>query len=137
MALFKVPKKSREQKLKKLTPEQRAEMDHIEAQAIADFKGDPHDLESAIGMLRIGHHSGWKVLYIIHSKRTIRKYEQILAGDSGKEVRIRDLFESEGPSAYRSVGFQIVQKVSNFWKVIANESTEATLPKDKRHKMSA
>lgn len=137
MALFKVPKKSREQKLKKLTDTQRAELDRIEAQAIADFKGDLHDLESAIGMLRIGHHLGWKVLYIIHSKRTVRKYEQILAGDSGKEVRIRDLFEPQGPSSYRSAGFQIIEKVSNFWKVISNESTEATLPKNKRHEMGA
>ena len=137
MALFKVPKKPRDQKLKKLTPEQRAELDRIEAQAKADFKGDLHDLESAIGMLRMGHDVGWKVLYIIHSKRTVRKYEQILAGDSGGEVRIRDLFDAEGPSSYRSAGFQLVQKVSNFWKVIANESTEVTLPKEKRHEMGS
>ncbi len=137
MAFFKVPKKSREQKLEKLSPEQRAELDRIEAQAIADFKGDLHDLESAIGMLRMGHHFGWKVLYIIHTKPTIRKYEQILAGESGKEVRIRDLFEAEGPSSYRSAGFQIIEKVSNFWKVIGNESTEARLPKDRRHEVGA
>lgn len=137
MALFKVPKKSREQKLKKLSPEQRAELDRIEAQAFADFEGDLHDVESAIGMLRMGHHLGWKVLYIIHTKRTIRKYEQILAGDSGEEVRIRDLFEADGPSSYRSVSYRIVEKVSNFWKVIGNESTEAKLPKDKRHDIAS
>ncbi len=137
MAFFKVPKKTREQKLKKLTPEQRAQLDRIEAQAIADFSGDLHDLESAIGMLRLGPHMGWKVLHIIHSKRTIRKYEQILTGESKEPVRIMELFEAEGPSSYRSAGFQIVQKVSNFWKVINNESDEAKLPKDRRHEMAA
>ncbi len=137
MASPQKPKKPREQRLKKLSDKERAELDRIEFQAIADFVGDLHDLEAAIGMLRFGPHVGWKVLHIIHSKRTIRKYEEILAGDSKVPVRIKELFEPEGPSSYRSVGFQIVQKVSNFWKVINNESSEATLPKDKRHEMVA
>jgi len=135
MALFKTPKKSRDAKLKKLTEPQRAELERIQAQAIADFKGDVRELESAIGMLHLGHHMGWKVLYIIHSKRTVRKYEEILTGDSKEPVRVKDLFEPEGPSSYRSLGFRIVEKVSNFWKVINNESTEVTLPKDRRHDM--
>lgn len=137
MALFKVPKKSRDEKLKKLTEKERAQLERIQAQAIGDFKGDMHDLEAALGMLLIGHHVGWKVLYIIHSKRTVRKYEEILTGDSKEPVRIRDLFQPDGPSSYRSAGFQIVEKVSNFWKVINNESTEATLPKDKRHEIGS
>lgn len=137
MALFKIPKKPRDEKLLKLTDGQRTKLEQIEAQAIADFKGDLHDLESALGMLRLGHHFGWKVIYIIHSKRTVRKYEQILTGDSKDEVRVRDLFKPEGPSSYRSMGYQVVQKVSNFWRVIANESTEAELPKEKRHLVAA
>ena len=137
MALIKIPKKPREQKLYRLSDDERVELDRIEAQAIADFKGDLHDLESALGMLRLGHHFGWKVIYIIHSKSTVRKYEQILTGDSKDEVRVRDLFKPEGPSSYRSMGFQVVQKVSNFWRVIANESTEAELPKKKRHLVAA
>lgn len=133
MAFFKVPKKSRAEVLHKFSDKERAELERIEMQAIADFKGDLHDLESAIGMLMIGHHFGWKVLYLIHSKRTIRKYEEILAGISKEEVRIRDLFRPEGPSSYRSAAFQVVRRVSNFWRVIANESTEVELPKEKRH----
>lgn len=137
MALIKIPKKPREEKLHKLTDDQRSKLERIEAQAKADFKGDLHDLESALGMLRLGHDFGWKVIYIIHSKRTVRKYEQILQGDSEEEVRVRDLFEPEGPSSYRSAGYQVVRKVSNFWRVIANESTEAELPKQKRHLVAA
>jgi hypothetical protein len=135
MALFKVPKKTRDQKLKKLTPQERAELERIELQAIADFEGDPHELEAAIGMMRLGPHVGWKVLYVMHSKRTIRKYEEILAGDSGEEVRIRDLFAPLGPSSYRSGAYRIVESVSNFWKLLAGESSEATLTKEKRNTM--
>ena len=50
-------------------------------------------------MLRMGHHFGWKVLYIIHSRVTIRKYEKIL------DIKIRDIFAETGPSSYRSLGY--------------------------------
>lgn len=119
MAIFKVPKKPREQRLAKLSPAQRAELDRIEADAIAEFKGQLDDLESALGMLRMGHHWGWKVLYILHSKATIRKYENIL------KIKVRDVFPEEGPSAYRSAGFRVAQAASNFWKVISGEAPES------------
>jgi len=64
-------------------------------------------------MLRLGHHFGWKVLYLIHSKQTIRKYEAILG------VRVREIFEEDGPSSERSRGFLTAQKLSNFWKIIS------------------
>lgn len=119
MTLFKVPKKPRDQKLARLSSAQRAELDRIEADAIADFKGQLDDLESALGMLRMGHHMGWKVLYILHSKATIRKYENILG------IKVRDIFPEEGPSAYRSMGFNIAKAASNFWKVISGAADEA------------
>lgn len=113
MAIVKVQKKSKDEKLKKLTPAQRSQLEEIEANAIAEFHGQLNDLESAIGMLRMGHHLGWKVLYILHSKQTVRKFEEILG------IKVRELFDETGPSSYRSVGFQLAQKVSNFWKVVS------------------
>lgn len=119
MALFKIPKKSKEEKLARLSPALRAELDRIEEEAIAEFRGQLDDLESALGMLRMGHHWGWKVLYILHSKATIRKYENIL------KIKVRDVFPEEGPSAYRCAGFRIAQAASNFWKVISGEAPES------------
>ena len=116
MALFKVPKKSKEEKLARLTPGQKRQLEEIEGTAIANFEGDLTELESALGMLGLGHHLGWKVLYVIHSKRTIRKYEQIL------DIQIRDIFPETGPSSYRSNGFRVVQELSNFWKAISGET---------------
>jgi hypothetical protein len=118
MALLKVPKKRREEKLAKLSPAQRAELDRIEADAIADFKGQLDDLESALGMLRMGYQFGWKALYILHSKATVRKYEKILG------ISIRETFPEAGPSAYRLMGFRLAETVSNFWKLISGAAEE-------------
>jgi len=110
-----IPKKPREERLAKLTAAQKQELLHIEENAIADFSGQLDELESALGMLRMGHHYGWKVLYLIHSKRTVRKYEDILG------IKIRELFPETGPGSYRSYGFIWSQKYSNFWKVAGGD----------------
>lgn len=128
MALFKVPKKSKEEKLAKRTTVQRAELERIEADAVAEFKGDLPELESALGMLRMGHHFGWKVLHIIHSKRTVRKYEEILG------IRIREVFPEVGPSAYRSYGYQVAIAASNFWKVVSGDAKDVQIDKKDRQR---
>lgn len=103
------------QRLKTLTTDQKKELQEIEDNAIINFKGMLDELESALGMLRIGHHVGWKVLYLIHSKKTIRKYEEIL------NIKIRDVFKETGPSSPRSIGLALADKFSNFWKVVSGE----------------
>lgn len=95
------------------TLEQEAELIRIERDAIARFSGQFDDLEAALGMLRIGHHVGWRVLVLIHNKRTIRKYEEILG------ITVRDFFPAEGPSHERSVGYSIAKKIGNFWKAVS------------------
>jgi hypothetical protein len=118
--LLGIPRKPKAARFAVLSPAQEEQLRKIETTAIADFQGDITQLEAALGMLRMGHHFGWKVLYLIHSKKTVRNYEAILSGDSG-DVRIRDLFPEIGPSAYRSFGLQLANKFSNFWKVVAGE----------------
>lgn len=103
------------ERLAELSAEQKLQLQSIEDQAITNFCGMLDELESALGMLRIGHHVGWKVLYLAHSKKTIRKYEDILS------IRIRDLFPEKGPSAQRSIGLALAEKISNFWKVVSGE----------------
>ena len=115
-ALVKTPKgKSKIDKLAKLTDEQREQLIAIQDNSLAGFVGQLDELESALGMLLMGHHFGWKVLYLIHSKRTIRKYEDILG------IKIRDIFPEEGPSSYRSPALAIAKKATNFWKVVSGE----------------
>lgn len=108
----KVPK---DQRLKPLTNDQKLHLQDIEDNAIINFTGSLDELESALGMLRVGHHMGWKVLYLAHSKKTIRKYEEIL------DIKIREIFDEKGPSGDRSIGLAIAEKFSNFWKVVSGE----------------
>jgi hypothetical protein len=101
------------EKIAKLAEAKRQGLEAIEARAISRFKGAFTDLESALGMLRLGHHFGWRVIYLVHSKATVRKYEGILG------VRVREVFEDAGPSSYRSVGFELARTVGNFWKIVS------------------
>ena len=113
--MFNVPDKSKAEKLAELSAEQTKQIQTITDNAIANFKGELTQLESALGMLNMGHHFGWKVLYLVHSKRTIRSYENIL------NIKIRDIFPETGPSSYRSNGYRAAEKLSNFWKVVSGE----------------
>lgn len=81
--------------------------------AVKKFKGQMPELEAAIGMLFVGQQVGWKVLYLSHSKVTIRKYEKILG------IKVRDVCPEVGPLANKSVAWAIGKKVSNFWKEVS------------------
>lgn len=79
------------------------------------FSGNADELEKAIGMLMLGDYLGWKVLVLIHNKRTLRKYEEILG------INIREFFPEEGPIAQRALGYEIAVKLGNFWKVVSGD----------------
>jgi hypothetical protein len=81
-----------------------------------EFSGVFDELEKAVGMLMIGRLVGWKVLVLIHNKRTIRNYEKILGG-----INIRDMFPPEGPLAHKSIALEVATKIGNFWKAVSGE----------------
>ena len=84
-------------------------------EAVHNFTGPFDELESALGMYALGRHVGWKVLFILHSKKTVKKYEDILG------ISVREEFQEEGPESLRSVGYSIAKTFSNFWKVVSGE----------------
>lgn len=83
------------------------------------------ELESALGMYILGFHFGWKVLYVIHSKRTIRKYEELLG------ISVRETFDEFGPDADRTNAFEVINTVSSFWKLVSGDE-KPTIEIDKR-----
>ena len=83
------------------------------------------ELESALGMYILGFHFGWKVLYVIHSKRTIRKYEELLG------ISVRETFDEFGPDADRTNAFKVINTVSSFWKLVSGDE-KPTIEIDKR-----
>ena len=92
-----------------------AQLAKVEREAIANYRGTAMELGSALGMLRLGDHLGWRALLIIHSKRTIKKYEDIL------NIEVRDFFEEEGPIAERSAGYKFTKHLSNYWKAVSGD----------------
>ena len=81
--------------------------------AIRNFSGTVDELEGAIGMYMLGRHVGWRVLVLMHSKKTIRKYEEILG------IEVRTEFPDEGPDVDRSKGYAFTKTLSNFWKAVS------------------
>ena len=75
------------------------------------------ELESALGMYMVGFHYGWKVLYMVHSKRTIRKYEELLqikvAVGVNNNVAVMD--------ADKTNAYMVIMAASNFWKAVSGE----------------
>jgi hypothetical protein len=102
------------------------ELHDIERNAFAKFTGNFDDLEAAIGMLHMGAHIGWKPLVLIHNKRTIRKFEEIL------NVEIREIFPGEGPSADRLLGYKIAKKIGNFWRAVSGDVKDDELKAHRR-----
>ena len=106
--------------------ERAVQLYEIGREALARFTGNFDELEAAIGMLHIGDQVGWKPLVLIHNKRTIRKYEEILG------INIREFFPEEGPSAERSIGYKIAKKIGNFWKAVSGEIKDDELKAQRR-----
>lgn len=107
------------------TPEQAIERYAFMDRAIRQTGLQLDELESALGMYMVGFHFGWKVLYVIHSKKTIRKYEEILG------ISVRDVFDEFGPDADRTNAYKISQAVSSFWKLVSGEE-KPSVDLDKR-----
>jgi len=83
--------------------------------AVDRFKGDVLRLERAIGTLVVGKRFGWKVLYLIHDKKTLRDYEKIL------DVDFREVLPEVGPKASKSIAWVAFEGFKNFWKAVKGE----------------
>ena len=92
--------------------------------AIKGFKGNTANLNSAMGMLHLGNRIGWRPLWIMFDKKTIRRNEKIL-GISFKEVLLE-----EGDMAYKSVAWTVYKqlKISNFWRVVSGDIKNIKTP---------
>jgi hypothetical protein len=83
--------------------------------AVDRYRGNFDELEKAIGVLMLGDYVGWKVLALVHNKRTIRKYEEILG------ISMREFFVEEGPIAMRSMGYRVALSMGSFWKAVSGD----------------
>ncbi len=82
---------------------------------ISGYSGPAGDLEAALGMLVVGRYVGWRALYIMHSKKTVAKYERILG------IEVQEFFEPDGLDGHRCPGYQAALSRPSFWKVVSGE----------------
>lgn len=80
--------------------------------AICNFKGNANELEKAIGVLFVGQQYGWKVMLLVHDKKTISKYESIL------NVSFREIMPEVGPLADKSAAWKVAKTLSNYWAAV-------------------
>ena len=83
--------------------------------AVKKYSGDSRKLVNAIGYLVIGRNFGWKIMLLMHDRKSIKAYEEILAIDS------KAVMPEIGPMAKKSIAWEAVQKVTNFWKAVKGE----------------
>jgi hypothetical protein len=80
---------------------------------IKDFRGIGHTLESALGALVLGQAFGWRVLKLLHTPATYRRYEKVL-GIEFKNV----CEEATELGKQKSIGYAITEKLGSFWAVV-------------------
>ena len=60
---------------------------------IAAIHGDSRRLSNAIGYLMLGRQFGWRAMFVMYDKKSIKDYEKLLDFDS------REFFPEVGPQA--------------------------------------
>ena len=123
-----MPAKHKAWKTPRATPEEAQERYAFIESVIRSLPEDHYgidEIESALGMYLLAHNLGWKVLYLVHSKKTIRKYEEILG------LKLSEHFDEFGPDADRTNAYKIIKAVSNFWKLVSGDE-KSPVDLDKR-----
>ena len=108
-----------------VTPEQAIERYAVMDRAIRQGGFQIDEIESALGMYMVGFHFGWRILYLIHTKKTIRKYETLL------NIKVAETFPEYGPDVEKTNAHKILKAASSFWKVVSGDE-KTTLKVDKR-----
>lgn len=80
------------------------------------FQGTADSWESAVGMMFVGKYMGWKIVHLVHSQATVKKYESILG------INVKTDFDPTTDASHRSVAWKAIEGFSNFWKAVKGET---------------
>lgn len=80
------------------------------------FQGSADSWESAVGMMFLGKYMGWKIVHLVHSQATVKKYEKILGID------VKTDFDPTTDASRRSHAWKAIEGFSNFWKAVKGET---------------
>lgn len=79
------------------------------------YRGDATEFERAIGAYVLGLSMGWKPLLLIHDRKVVRKYGELLGLD------FKERLPEVGVLAHRALAWRLAQKVTSFWKAAKGE----------------
>jgi hypothetical protein len=86
---------------------------HVD-EVMKNFKGDIVELSNAIGALNVGRFYGWRVLRIIISNASYRKYQRILG------LEFKTVLPETTDYSKKSAGYMLVMKAERFWDAVNN-----------------
>ena len=66
-------------------------------------------------MLYSGEQYGWRVLWLMHDRRTINRSQKIL------DVDFREILPEQGPRAEKSLAWRALNNMKDFWKAVRGE----------------
>ena len=107
--------KAAKRKTPHVEPDEALRRHRVMDEAILNFRGGIDELEGALGMYMVGRHFGWKVLYLVHTKNTVARYEKTLG------IKVREEFEASTLDSERSLAFKAASAFSNFWKIVSGD----------------
>jgi len=80
-----------------------------------EYHGDLTLLADAIGALNLGKIYGWKVLRIIYSPLTYRKYQKALG------LEFNNVLPETTDYSHRSYGFKLVNGINKYWQAVGGQ----------------
>ena len=84
---------------------------------LESYSGDARVLESAIGTLFLGALLGWKPLLLIHSPKTVQRYQVIL------DLDFKEVLPEYGSHASKAEALQFSSdQQDSFWKIVKGEA---------------
>jgi hypothetical protein len=90
------------------------------------YSGDITLFERAVGTYFVGRRIGWKILYIIHDTKTLKRYEKILG------ITFREELEEFEDRSKKTRAYQALKFVTNFWKFVKGETDIEKSPQTDR-----
>ncbi len=87
---------------------------------IKNFDGDIREFERAVGTLFVARYTGWKPIYLMQDRKSLKKYEDFL------NIKFQEVVPPEGDAAHRSLAWKLLSKaketITNFWAVVRGET---------------
>jgi hypothetical protein len=102
-------------KPKRLLPFLPPEVDQAVVQTASEYRGHCGTLAGALGALTFGQLYGWKAVWLVHSRSTIKEYEAALG------ISFRDHMPERTELSSRITGIRWADELGKFWAVVKGE----------------